>query len=429
MFPTALMNRRAFLTGSLRTGCALTLLDKGFAEDPILPQADRKLVLSAPLTHSDWMLKPGITWGTAGVRHMLDRCKECGWSKIYWRVLDGGRALYKSQLLRPMGQWDEDSYWNPQSDADKALVRRFMPNLDAAGRAAMLKKFDALDYSQFDPLAEAIRYGHEIGLEIHAWISINEDDHGWGLQSNFSKQHPEFRWRRRDGRPYHSQLSFAFPQVREYKLAVLQELLSSYKLDGLFLDWIRTGDVRDNPQNDSSGVANYGYEMLPADSGTPVPENGDDAWVRQRAEPQTEFMREVRKRTRRHRDGFPLAVLVGHPWHYRGERDKIDGNLRGLLLDVATWAEEGLIDAAVPAGYYLAGGNAELATRALQEETKNSVDVWGYAWVPKTSAEAEEAFTVAEKSGAKQILFWEADYIDDRANAAELKQTMRKRAA
>jgi uncharacterized lipoprotein YddW (UPF0748 family) len=375
------------------------------------------------------MLKPGIAWGPEGVRRMLDTCKECGWSRIYWRVLDGGRALYKSELLRPMGRWDEDSYWNPQTEADKALVRRYMPNLDAAARAAMLKKFDALDYSEFDPFAEAARYGHEIGLQVHAWVSINEDDHGWGLQSEYSKRHPEFRWRHRDGRPYHSQLSFGFPQVRKYKLAVIQELLANYRVDGLFLDWIRTGDVRDNPQNDPNGAADYGYEMMPADRTAPAPENGDETWVRKRAEPQTEFMRAVRKLTRAHHEGFPLAVLVGHPWHYRGERDKIDGNLRGLLLDVTTWAEEGLIDSAVPAGYYLAGGGSEVAARALQEETKHKVDVWTFDWVPKTPGDVEQSFAVADKTRARQILFWEADYIDDRPNAAALKECLRGRAA
>src|SRR3954465_9403960 len=53
---------------------------------------ETRLTLSAPLTHSDWMLKPGIKWGAEGVHHMLDACKACGWSRVHWRVLDGGRA-------------------------------------------------------------------------------------------------------------------------------------------------------------------------------------------------------------------------------------------------------------------------------------------------------------------------------------------------
>src|SRR5688500_18312722 len=111
-------------------------------------------------------------------------------------------------------------------------------------RLALVKQFDALDYAKFDPFAEAIRYGHKIGLQIHAWVTINEDDHGWGLQSEFTKKHSEFRWHKRNGTRYYSQLSFVYPEVRKYKLALLRELLANYAMDGLFLDWIRTGDVR-----------------------------------------------------------------------------------------------------------------------------------------------------------------------------------------
>src|SRR5205814_7561938 len=123
------------------------------------------------------------------------------------------------------------SVWSPQSDADKTLFRRFTSNMSDEKRTVLLKKFDALDYAKFDSLAEAVSYGHKIGLKIHAWVSINEDDHGWGLQSEFSKKHPEFRWRRRDGSSYRSQLSFAFPEVRMYKSAVLKELLANYAID------------------------------------------------------------------------------------------------------------------------------------------------------------------------------------------------------
>src|SRR6185369_15376476 len=126
-------------------------------------------------------------------------------------------------------------------------------------RAELLKKFQALDYAGFDTLAAAVRYGRQIGLEIHAWVSINEDDHGWGIRSEFSKKHPAFRWRKRDGKIYRSQLSFAFREVRQYKLAILKEILGN-DISGIFLDWIRTGDVRDNPQTDSAGVADSGYE-------------------------------------------------------------------------------------------------------------------------------------------------------------------------
>jgi hypothetical protein len=156
--------------------------------------------------------------------------------------------------------------------------------------------------------------------------------------------------------------------------------------------------------------------------------NDDDRWVRLRAEPQTLFMRAVREHVAKLARPVPIAVMVGHPWHYRGLMDPIDGNLRGLLLDVETWACDGLMDAAVAAGYYRPGGDATKAYQALAAETKGKVDLWYYAWVPPTPAEFNHEFAAASSLGAKRMLFWEADYIDDRPQAAALKLFMSSKA-
>ena len=216
----------------------------------------------------------------------------------------------------------------------------------------------------------------------------------------------------------------------EYKLAILKELLRNYALDGLFLDWIRTGDVRDNPQTDAEGVANSGYEepllkqlrrQYGVDAQT-VP-NGDERWVRLRAEPQTEFMRAAHKLVSAQKRRLPVCALVGHPWHYRGEQNKIDGNLRGLLLDVrpghgkGSWMQ--LWRPVLPRRRHRRFG---LARSEAGDGSQNWV--WTYGWVPQGVADFERDFALAKTLGGKQILFWEADYIDDRPNAAELKAAM-----
>ena len=425
-------SRRVFIQSVAATAGAAAIARVADGADE---SSNQKLILSAPLTHSDWMLKRGIEWGHDGVRHMLDACKKCGWSRIHWRVLDGGRRIYPTHVLRPSFKVEPDSIWNPQTPSEKALYKRFFSDVSEERRKQILADQQRHDYATFDPLAEAIGYGHQIGLAIDAWITINEDDHGWGLISDFARKHQQFAWRKRDGTPYHSQMSFAFPEVREYKLAILDDVLNHYDVDGIFLDWIRTGDIRDNPQTDSKGVANRGYESLniaafkahygidPHD----VP-NDDRRWIRLRAEPQTLFMRSVRQRLNLHRRHIPLSVLVGHPWHYRGLMDPIDGNLRGLLLDVKTWANKALIDAAVAAGYYRPGGDAGKALQALRAETNDKVNIWYYAWVPQTPEEFTREFDAARRLGAKQMLLWEADYIDDRPNAAALRRAMSAKA-
>ena len=252
-------------------------------------RSDSCLALSAPLTHSDWQLKPGIAAGVEGLRHMLDACKACGWNDVYWRAFDAGQSTYASKLLSPASHPTADNYFAPQNDADRRAAGSILAGDDGRAREEILEKLNSIDYGAFDSLAAAIEYGHAIGLRIHAWATINEDDHGWGWQSEFSKTHPEYRWVRRDGRVYRSQLSFAFPEVRAYKLTLMEELLA-YDIDGLFVDWIRTGDVRDNPQTDAAGVADSGYEAPNVEAFTKeygvdphdvAPD--DDRWVRLRA--------------------------------------------------------------------------------------------------------------------------------------------------
>jgi hypothetical protein len=426
------MNRRAFLKTAAAATAGLSCLRTLHGAAP--GGDDAKLFFGVPLTHSDWMLKPGMKWGEPGVRHMLDACRAAGWSRVYWRVCDAGQATYNSKLMRAGEHADEDNIFNLQTDAGREAVKRLLPNLTAEQGRGYLKKLAEMDYGAFDSLAAAVAYGHEIGVQVHAWVTINEDDHGWGWASEFARKHPQFRWVRRDGRPYRSQMSFAFEEVRKYKRGILDELLA-YPIDGLLLDWIRTGDIRDNPQNDPAGVADYGYEKPNIDSlGAKFGvapgdiEAGDERWARVRAEPQTAFMRAARELCRSRKPALPLAVMVGHPWHYRGSVDRIAGNLKGLLLDVATWAKGGLVDSVVPAGYYRDGGTPEKAYRALKEETGGNADVWSYAWVPQNVGEFERDFNLARTLGARHVLFWEADYIDDRPNAAELKAAMSVRA-
>jgi hypothetical protein len=425
--------RRTFLKQSAIAAAGLALPARVFcASSKSSDSPDRlgnKLVLSTPLTHCDWMLKDnrvGVVWGAEGVRHMLTVCKAAGISQIYWRVLDAGRAMYKSRLVLPGENYEFNEFYNPLTAEEKALLDSFHMDYQRRGHSNRLisEMINSMDYTNFDSFGSAVKIGHELGLQIHAWVTINEDDHGWGAPSAFSRLWPEFRWIRRDGRAYHSQLSFAFPRVMEYKLGIIKELLQ-YDLDGLFIDWLRTGDVRDNPQTDATGTADYGYEepvvksferRFRVDPRTLL--NDDMRWVRWRAESRTDFMRGARKLCRSRRKRLPISVLVANPWCYRGLGDKIAGNLKGLLLDVKTWAREGLIDAASPGGYFKGGGSTEAAYQALREETEEKIQVWPYEWVPKSPGEFATQAGRAKALGARHILFWEGDYLDDPDPAA-----------
>ncbi len=158
------------------------------------------------------------------------------------------------------------------------------------------------------------------------------DPQGKWEEDNYHRHHGHLELLRKVERLDYS--SFAFPEAMKYKLEVLKELIDGYQLDGLFFDWIRTGDVRDDPQNDKDGVADHGYEK-PLIEGFKAKygldplklPNGDDRWVRFRARPHTEFMRSARKLARaKGGKGLPVSALVHHPWAHRGAKGEIDGS-------------------------------------------------------------------------------------------------------
>jgi uncharacterized lipoprotein YddW (UPF0748 family) len=385
-----------------------------------------RIILSSPLTHGDWMQKKdGPEWGPVGVRYMLNRCKEFGFDKIFWRCYDCGRSTYASKLTDPL-KWSEHEEIYQHSPG-------FIPLPDAETQ----KRYDMIDYHGFDSLKAAVEIGHELGLQVHGWMTINEDDHGLGWPSRFTREHPEYRWVRRNGGKYHSQLSFAFPEVREYKLGLVREVLA-YDVDGILLDWIRTGDIRDNPQADEQGNADFGYEKPNIDAFKakygldPHDAAADDPrWIALCAEPITEFMREFHRIIASRRRRIETAAMVQHPWAYRGVLPEqitkdtpqwvinMKGNryasaLNGALCDIKTWAREGLVDTLLASGYYVEGGTPEKAYDYMVKETEKRLPLTLYVWVPGEAADFERDLKIAQKLGARELLFWEADYIDSR---------------
>lgn len=375
-----------------------------------------KIILSTPVSHVDWMAGHSERIGhrEKGVKYILDRCKQIGWRRIYWRCFEAGRAQYASKLMEE--KWvgrNEDNYqrWaNPDGESEESYRERvFVP------------------YKGFDSLREAIDYGHKIGLEIHAWLTINEEDHSWGSASRFSRKHPQFRWVKRIGIPYISQLSFAFPEVREYKLSLLKEILA-YDIDGVFFDWVRIGDMRNEPHCTPDGTADFGYEK-PLLEGfqekygldlCSIP-NDDERGVRFRAEPQTIFMREAHKLIKEKDPALPISIMCAHPWFHYGVTFKINGSLHGRLLDVVRWAEEGLMDEVVAQANitpdFRTDDRYEKIYQYQIDEVKGLCDTWLYWWTTHQQGYPgrgtfEESIELAEKLGVKQILYWESNYLD-----------------
>jgi len=111
----------------------------------------------------------------------------------------------------------------------------------------------------FDPLAYAVELGHELELEIHAWMNM------YILWSGKSKpesphhlllKHPEWTeansygkmdWRINATKPPSPQwegvyLSPMHPEVNPYLAGIVNEVVENYNIDGIHLDYIRYQD-------------------------------------------------------------------------------------------------------------------------------------------------------------------------------------------
>jgi len=97
--------------------------------------------------------------------------------------------------------------------------------------------------ASYDPLKYAIDLAHERGLEIHAWVNVVRCFTG---TEKYIFEHPfhiaqrKPQWiieNNRDGKSYW--LDMGLPEVRTYLIAIFEELVQNYNIDGLHLDFLR----------------------------------------------------------------------------------------------------------------------------------------------------------------------------------------------
>jgi hypothetical protein len=173
-----------------------------------------------------------------------------------------------------------------------------------------------------DPYALWIARARKKG--ISPWISMRMNDvHGVMetnnfMHSSFWLKHPEF-WRVPNGEGggwTGRALNYAHPEVREYNLAFVKELLERYDPDGLELDWMR-----------------FGRHL------TPGKEREEGVIL-------TAFMRQVRALTRE------WAIKRGHPILLGARVPAHPDAAAGLGMDGVRWASEGLVDQLIPCPFW-----------------------------------------------------------------------------
>lgn len=204
-----------------------------------------------------------------------------------------------------------------------------------------------------DTLAVVSDACHEAGMSCYASLRMNGDySAGWMgeslprmLNSTFWWQHPEFRVRGKKGEDQ-TKLSYAFPEVRAFKLGILREA-AERDIDGINLDFLRHPPC-------------FGYEepliiAFKATHGQDPREIAadDPRWLQLRADSMTGFLRDVRKL---------LDEAGAKKNRHLGLSARVDWKqYLAHGCDIDTWLKEGLLDYLVIAQHTLGGYEFDLA--------------------------------------------------------------------
>jgi uncharacterized lipoprotein YddW (UPF0748 family) len=243
---------------------------------------------------------------------IMRNCAALGANTVLWQVRGEGTVMYRSSL-EPWAA--EYAYRDPG----------------------------------FDPLAVAVQEARRNGLRIEAWINLMP---GWkgvrpppiGNQLYFT--HPAWflydaRGRRQALTDHYVSLNPCDPEVRNYLVAVCQELVTRYDISGLHLDyarfaWDKTKNAITLFPRDARTLALYYQETRRR------PDDDPAAWDAWRARQLTRLVADIRAMVRSTQPRCTVTAAV---------RANPQDGYREYLQDALGWARAGYVDALMPMAY------------------------------------------------------------------------------
>ena len=261
----------------------------------------------------------------AGMAKILDHVAETGANYQFFR--SGGNSIRHPSAFRPS--------FRVQIDKRKGVMG-----------PRMIFGWGDLNRAKPDLLEAAFRLGRERGMKPYIHWPF-EECHAPGFFRAFmawNMEHPEYWSRTRSGQPWLGRVSLAHPEVIEYKLAVLDELLE-HGAEGIFIDTFRSGMWAAWAEYVPVIVESYREKYGEA----PPESDRDPRWCQHVADYVTELFRRMREHLDAYekRTGKHVELLVGVAGIAPvGEYAKTSPMLY-RAADWRAWVDMGVIDTLV----------------------------------------------------------------------------------
>ena len=166
--------------------------------------------------------------------HILEKIERYRYSdvgKVTWAVCYGDLTNYPSKV---------GHFWASEREVPIEVIPG--RNIYIAGEKVAYESLKSLTSAGIIIPKVAAKHVHEMGLKFDAMFRLSIaghiPPHRGTKEGNFVENHPEFRQVMRDGTPI-EKASYAFPEVRDLMLSIIQETAETFDIDGANLCFTR----------------------------------------------------------------------------------------------------------------------------------------------------------------------------------------------
>jgi len=345
------------------------------------------IVLAKPV-QGIWVVRHSIT-SPQKVRKVVQFAAANGYTDLFIQVRGRGDAYYNSQLVP---------------------------------RSTLLPRGD------YDPLSDIIPLAHSYGIKVHAWVNMYLSWSARTLPSDpkhIVNQHPD--WVEVNGRgkgdlDFVSQngrngregiyLSPLNDEANTHLLAVINELVQNYELDGIHLDYIRFQD-RDYGYNRSgrkkflmqynvdpitlgNGKGSYWYRLNPADK-----EKYWLYWNDFRRNELSAFIGTINQSIKSIRPAIKFSAAVKPNPEVAKSR---------FFQDWPTWLNKGYMDFVIPMNYAVADTDFKRSMNMIKNEKLNMDQIFmGIATYNQNSFTSASKIATSRDAGFKNLIIFSYD--------------------
>ncbi|MDR2121583.1 MAG: family 10 glycosylhydrolase [Flavobacteriaceae bacterium] len=278
-----------------------------------------RAVWVASVLNIDWPSKTGLSAAEQKKEFitLLDNVKKWNMNAIIVQVKPASDALYRSKL----SPWSK--YLSGEQGVDPG----------------------------YDPLEFMIKEAHKRNIEIHAWFNpfrLSAGSASWSVLStdNIAYKHPD--WVVRYGNQLY--LNPGIPEVWDYVVESIMEVVKNYKIDGIHLDdYFYPYKVGNLDYPDYKEYKKYGVTFA-----------SKADWRRNNI---NTFVNKLYKTIKKENESLEFGISPFGVWRNegsdpKGSKTRALQNYDDLYADVVYWMENGWIDYIAPQLYWQRGNSA-----------------------------------------------------------------------